>query len=134
VRPGLAGCLAQPIFRSSLGESSVSVPDFAARIYILRSWVASPHRALVLNAPGVKIVERRRSSRVFFILNIAGPHSWRDDLHGRAVRIRLLRNCGRLFSPTPLDTGKVRRSSSDSVGFNENNGLRILSTTDQICT
>jgi len=76
VRPASAGCLAQPIFRSSPGAKALYQYRTSRTDLYLRSWVAAHDRALVLNAPGFEIVEAPELKSIF-ILNIAGPHSWR---------------------------------------------------------
>ena len=62
------------------------------------------------NAPGFELVDVPDMKSIF-ILNIAGPHTWRV-IHMTAVRILLRQTCGRRFLAIRSESGKATRSLS----------------------
>ena len=57
-------------------KSAASIPDFKARSIPAASGLQARSGDLLFNAPGFEIVDAPELKRIF-ILNIAGPHSWR---------------------------------------------------------
>ena len=82
------------------------------------------------NAPGFEIVEVPEQQRVF-ILNIAGPHSWRV-IYTDGRRIHPI--CGPPISATPSAAGTATRSSSILSGFNESSGWSARIRRPRSCT
>ena len=107
---------------AAVGARAGSVPHLADRSASAARTLQAGRRAGFFNAPGLRDRGRAREQRIF-ILNIAGPHSWRviymdgrphptgDDLRPD------------LPSATRSGDGKATRWSIDTVGFNEKQWL-----------
>ena len=83
------------------------------------------------NAPGFEIVEVPELKSVY-ILNVAGPHSWRVvymDSRPRWARI-----CGRPISALHRQVGRRHARHRQRVGFNESSGCRDRFRTPRSCT
>ena len=132
IRPGLGGFPARPTSRFSRGRGRSTSSASRRRISIRRSSRCKPAGGpAFFNAPGFEIVDVPEMNSVF-ILNIAGPHSWRViHMDGRPHPRR--RPAADVTSGHSIGRWDGDTLVVDTVGFNEKQWLAgSFPTTDQL--